>query len=187
MMRTSSFGKTLTRIGSTYLDDETDDPAYPLAGEQLDYEGDFPDPVENEEDAGVDHCLNAEVIMETDRGPQFARVVERAKHPDGRKIGSPHRNPMLDTRECFLEFPDQSRKRHSANVIAENLCSQCDSEGCRFNVLKKIVDHWITSEALHGEDAYKTLKNGEKVPKQTTKGDQLLLQFCGSETEWMHL
>ena len=55
-----------------YLDDEPDDPAYPLAGEQPDYEGDFPDPVEDEEDAGVDHCLNAEVIMETDKGPQLA-------------------------------------------------------------------------------------------------------------------
>ena len=32
-----------------------------------------------------------------------------------------------------------------------------------------------------------TLKNGQKVPKQTTKGHQLLLQFCGNETEWMDL
>ena len=54
------------------LDDETDDPACPLAGEQPDYEGDFPDPVEDEEDAGIDHYLNAKVILETDKGPQFA-------------------------------------------------------------------------------------------------------------------
>ena len=107
--------------------------------------------------------------------PQLAQVFERAKHPDGSKIGSPHRNPMSDARKCFLEFPDQSLERHSANVIAENLCSQCDSKCCRFNVLEEIVDHRITSEALHGDDAYKTLKNGQKVPKQTTKGHQLLL------------
>ena len=54
------------------LDDEPDDPAYPLASEQPNYEGDFPDPVEDKEDAGVDHFLNAEEIMETDKGPQLA-------------------------------------------------------------------------------------------------------------------
>ena len=131
--------------------------------------------------------LNAEVILETDKGPQFARVVERARHPDGRKIGSPHRNPMLDTREYFLEFPDQLRERYSANVIAENLYSQCDSEGRRFNVLEEIVDHRITKDALHGDDAYRTLNNGQKVPKRMTKGHQLLLRFRGNETEWMDL
>ena len=79
---------------------------------------------------------------------------------------------MLDTREYFLEFPDQLSKRYTANAIAENLYSQCDSEGHRFNMLKEIVDHRITSEAL---------KNQQKVPKRTTKGHQLLLQFCGNK------
>ena len=113
--------------------------------------------------------------METDIGLQLAQVIERAKHPDGRKTGSPHWNPMLDSREHFLKFPDQSCERCSANAIAENLHSQCNSEGCRFNVLKEIMDHRITSEGLHGEDAYRTLKNGQKVPKQTAKGPPLLL------------
>ena len=40
--------------GWFYLDDETDDPAYPLAGEQPDYEDDFPNVVEDEEDAGIE-------------------------------------------------------------------------------------------------------------------------------------
>ena len=58
-----------------YLDDEPKDPAYPLASEQPDYEGDFPKPIEDMEDAGVDHYLNAEVIMETDNGPWLAWVI----------------------------------------------------------------------------------------------------------------
>ena len=76
---------------------------------------------------------------------------------------------MLDTREYFLKFPDQSCKRHSANVVAENLHSQCDSKGHSFNMPKEIVDHRITSEALHGDEAYRILKNRQKVPKWTTK------------------
>ena len=94
---------------------------------------------------------------------------------------------MLDARECFLEFPNQSRERYSANVIAENLYSQCDSKGCRFNMIEEIIDHRIASEALHGDDAYRTMKIRQKVPKQTAKGHQLLLQFCGNRTEWMDL
>ena len=72
-------------------------------------------------------------------------------------------------------------------MIAENLYSQCDSEGRRFNVLEEIVDHRITKDALHGDDAYRTLNNGQRVPKRTTKGHQLLLRFRGNETEWMDL
>ena len=73
------------------------------------------------------------------------------------------------------------------NVIAENLHSQCDSKGRRFNVLEEIVDHPITSEALHGDDACRTPKNGQKVPKRTTKGHQVSLQFHSNQTEWMDL
>ena len=51
------------------LDDEPEDPAYPLANEEPNCEGDFPESLEDEEDARVDHCLNAKVIMETDSGP----------------------------------------------------------------------------------------------------------------------
>ena len=55
-----------------YLDDEPKDPAYPLASEKPNYEGDLPEPMDNEEDAAVDHHLNAEAIVETDNGPQLA-------------------------------------------------------------------------------------------------------------------
>ena len=48
------------------------DSAYPLANEQPGCKGDFPEPVEDEEDAGVDHYLNAEVTMETDNGLRLA-------------------------------------------------------------------------------------------------------------------
>ena len=94
---------------------------------------------------------------------------------------------MLDAREHFIAFMDQSQEKHSANVIAENLYSQCDSEGRRFNVLEEIVDHRITKDALHGDDAYRTLSNGHRVPKRMTKGHQLPLRFQGNETEWMDL
>jgi hypothetical protein len=173
--------------GSNYmhLDDDPEDPAYPLADSPADCESEFPDAEPDEEDTGIDHYLGAEVVLDTEQGPRFARVVERVKHPDGRQIGSPHRNPMLDTREHFVEFPDQSRSRCTANTIAENLFSQCDTEGHRFRVIEEITDHRTTEEALVGEDCFRVANNGQKVPRKTTKGHEFCVKCRGEECEWL--
>ena len=171
-----------------YLDDLHDyDPAFPEEGKTADYEGTFPDPAEDKEDAGVDNYLKAELVIETKDGPRKGTIVERAKHPDGRKIGHPHQNPIFDTREYFIQFPDESRDRFTANQIAENLYAQCDTEGHQYNLVEEITGHRMTDEALKGKDAYKTLKNGQVVPKRTTKGHQLCVKYRGDETKWIDL
>jgi len=48
---------------------------------------------------------------------------------DGNPIGVRNNNPILDTREYEVEMPDGSTAAYAANVIAENLFSQVDSEG----------------------------------------------------------
>ena len=169
-----------------YLDDLPVDPAHPVNDSPPDCEDDeFPETEPSEEDEGVDGHLQAEVVIDTEDGPQFGRVVERARHPDGRKIGSPHRNPMLDTREYLVEFPDQSRHRYYANTIAENLYSQCDSSGYRFRVLEEIIDHRQTDAALVGDARFRTLRNGMRVPIKSTRGHQFCVKFKGNETEWL--
>lgn len=168
-----------------YLDDEPEDPAYPLADGDPDYEDDLPEPEPDEEDETIDHYLHSELVIDNGDGPRFGRVVERARHPDGKKIGNPHRNPMFDTREYIVEFPDQSRERYMANTIAENLYSQVDDEGNQFRLLEEIVDHRTTDEALAGEDCFRTLKNGTKVPHKTTKGHEFQAKFKGGEHEWI--
>jgi len=170
-----------------FLDDEPIDPVH---SDQPDYSDTFPGPLmndEDDEDSGVDHYLNVEVILETDNGPTFGKVVDRAKHPDGRKIGNPHRNPLFDTREYLVEFPDQSRQRYSANTIAENLFAQCDSEGNRFRVLEEITDHRMTASAPSGDARYRVLRNGQKVPRKTVKGWEYCGKYEGGETEWIDL
>ena len=92
---------------------------------------------------------------------------------------------MLDSREYFVEFPDQSRERYMANTIAESLYSQVDGEGNRFRVLEEITGHRMTDEALTGEDCFYTTKNGMKVPKRTTKGHEFQAKYKGGETEWL--
>ena len=58
-------------------------------------------------------------------------------------------NPLLDTREYEVEFPDGSIDILSTNTIAENLYSQVDQEGNSYAVLSGIVDHRKDNSAVH--------------------------------------
>ena len=48
---------------------------------------------------------------------------------DDNPLGMRHSNPVLDTRDYQVEFPDGSTATYAANAIAENLYSQVDDEG----------------------------------------------------------
>jgi hypothetical protein len=53
----------------------------------------------------------------------------------------------------------------TANIIAENLYSQVDSEGNSFSILVEIVDHKSDGMAVSKDDGYKVTKEGCKHPK----------------------
>ena len=106
------------------------------------------------EDEMFDKYLNAELMI--DRGGETVRgtVVKRAKNDAGDPIGRWHANPKMDTREYEEEFIDGMTERYSANIVAENIYSQCDSEGNQYLVLKEIVDHKNDESALRIGDGY---------------------------------
>jgi hypothetical protein len=89
-----------------------------------------------------DAYLNAELLL-PDSGDNAvrARAVKRSKGKDGNPIGLHHKNPLFDTRQHTVEFPDGSTAEYQANIIAENLFSQSDSEGRQHMVMKEICDH----------------------------------------------
>jgi hypothetical protein len=68
-------------------------------------------------------------------------VVKRRKTSNGVVAGKAHSNPILDTRTYDVEFPDGSHAEYSANIIAQNMYSQCDTEGNQFLLLSSIVGH----------------------------------------------
>jgi hypothetical protein len=49
-----------------------------------------------------------------------------------------------------------------ANVIAENLFAQLDDDGQKFQLLDKIIDHRMDSDAYCGDDAYISDRKGKK-------------------------
>jgi hypothetical protein len=86
-----------------------------------------------------DKYLNAEFIVNRADGEAIkARVRKRIRTDTGELVGREHTNPLFDTRtyECVLD--DGTIDRYTANIIAENLYSQCDSEGRSMKVLDEI-------------------------------------------------
>ena len=137
-----------------------------------------------------DACLNAKVLLLPDSGDNVicARVIKRAKGEDGNPLGLHNKNPLLDTRENTVEFPDGSTTKHQASAIAENLFTQSDLEGHQHVVMKEICDHGTDGhQAIPTSNGFATSKNGNKVPKQTTIGWQLLVQWKHGSSDWTNL
>jgi hypothetical protein len=114
-------------------------------------------------------------------------VVKRARTENGLPIGRAHRNPLFDTREYDCVFDDGTMERYTANVIAENLYSQVDSEGRSFLVLDEIIDHEKDNSAIPISDGFTIGYNGNRVPKKTTRGWKLLCQWKDGSTSWVPL
>lgn len=88
-----------------------------------------------------------------------------------------HTQPNLNTQVYDVEFPDGSIEQYSANVIAQNILSQVDEVGFRYQLLDAIVDHRRTKDfiLLDGEDKYK---------KKSTKGWYLLVKGKDGSEAW---
>ena len=132
--------------------------------------------------------INAEIhLKDADGNVTYGRVTKRARHDDGTPIGRTHPNPFLDSSEYIVEHPDGTCGQYAANVIAENLFTQVDTEGNRFQVLKEIQDHRSDGRAITRANGWNTSRNGNKTPKLTTIGWQLLVEWKTGGTEWVPL
>jgi hypothetical protein len=98
-------------------------------------------------------------------------VVKRSWGLDSEPIGHAHANPLFDTREYEIEFVDGTRDKYQANVIAENMFAQVDSEGNhQFLLLQEITDHKKDHSAIPISDGTVQGANGQLKPKVTTRG-----------------
>ena len=173
--------------GGMYLEDIDGDPA----DEQEDSaESESPYTMPEQDDYTpdtFDQYLGAELLLPQGENMTAGRVIKRARGQDGNPIGTRHSNPLLDTREYTVEFSDGSTAEYTANVIAENIFSQVDSEGRQYMLLKEIVDHRKNASAIPISDGFITSKNGNRIPKPTTKGWEILVEWKDSSTDWIPL
>ena len=95
-----------------------------------------------------DTYVGAEVSLPHGDSQQTGKVIHQARDQDGELTGTAHNNPILNTRSYQVEFADSQLGEYSANVIAQNMLSQCDLDGNQFLLVESIIDHEVTDEAL---------------------------------------
>ena len=87
----------------------------------------------------------------------------------------------------MVEFKDGSVSEYRANIIAENIYSQVDEEGRSYSLLQEISGHRHDESAIRKEDGYDVSYNGNRVPKKTTKGWQIHVEWKDGNSEWLPL
>ena len=90
----------------------------------------------------------------------MAKVIGHSKSEDGSTVGTYDDNPMLNTLVYDVEFPDGTVKEYSANVIAENLYSQVDTDGHSHILLDAIIDYKKSGGAVNKDEQYIITKSG---------------------------
>ena len=142
---------------------------------------------DDEADADTyDQYVGAEVQLSIGDKVMNAKVRGRKRQKDGTLLGKANSNPILDTRTYDVEFPDGQTSELAANVIAQNMYAQCDSEGNQYLLLAGIVDHQRDSTAVERSDMY--VKQGSnRHLRKTTKGWSLCVEWKDGSTSWERL
>jgi len=137
---------------------------------------------------GYDAYVTAKVMLPAE-GHTFkaGTVKRRARDEGGVLIGRSNPNPLLDTSVYEVEFEDGSADCYHANIIAENIYARLDADGHSEFLLDEIIDHKKDETALSDGNAFVYDKRHNKVPKKTTQGWKLLVQFKDQSTSWVKL
>jgi hypothetical protein len=100
-----------------------------------------------------------------------AMVMRRKINPKtGFLVGIHNSNPILDTREYEVQFPDGSTDTFLANLIAKNFYSQVDNEGRSYQVMREIIDHRSNRHALSKVNGFTVSgRTGVHCPKIATR------------------
>ena len=89
----------------------------------------------------ADLLMNAEVPLHQVEEKRLAKVIKRSVDSDGKVIGNYNELPVFNTMLYDVQFHDGSIKPYSANIIADNILIQADSDRLHHQLLKGILDH----------------------------------------------
>ena len=68
-------------------------------------------------------------------------LLQRTIGPDGKVTGTYDCNPYFNSILYDVKFPDGEVKEYAANITAENMLTQVDSDGISTTLMEAIVDH----------------------------------------------
>ena len=135
-----------------------------------------------------DKMLHSEVSLQLGENMTVGKVTKRAIGPDGTVAGTYDENPCLNTMIYEVEFPDGQSKAYAANVIAENMLTQVDSDGYSRTLMEAIVDYRKDeATAVSKADKYLITTSGQKRMRKTTVGWKLLVKWADDSETWIPL
>ena len=105
----------------------------------------------------------------------------------GKVIGSPDENPIINTLIYDVEFPNGNIKKYSENVTEENVLVNCDSEGYYSLMMACILDQKRDGSALRMNKKYIKPKNRQMKLRQTTVGWSFLVRMKDGTESWTPL
>ena len=114
-------------------------------------------------------------------------VVNRKRDSAGRHIGRGNVNPIMETRIFTVKFGEDEYYDYSANVILEDLYDQVDDQANSYSILKGILQHNKSSNALEPDDGWMITASGIKKRKITTKGWTFHVEWKDGTTTWVPL
>ena len=107
--------------------------------------------------------INAEVMIQNGDEMAMGKVARRSLDADGRTTGTYHDNLFLNTITYNVEFPNGQVKECGANIIAENMLTQVDSDIYILSLMDSIIDHQRDpSQAIPMNDKHIMTKSGRK-------------------------
>ena len=117
-----------------------------------------------------DRYIESEVLLPIN-GKEMSseKVVSRVNDKDGKVKGNFNNNTILDTRVYDVMFPDGAVFNYAANIIADNMYSQVDSNDHHTLLLKEINNHRKSLMALPIDENFVVYKTGRKSLRKNTK------------------
>jgi hypothetical protein len=124
-----------------------------------------------------DRILNSEVSLQTGEEMSIGKVTHHALGPDGTVAGTYDENPFLNTMIYEVESPNGDAKEYAANIIAENMLTQVDSDGYSLTMMKGIIDYKRDDAVVipKSDMYYVVTSRGQKKMRKTTIGWKLLV------------
>ena len=133
-----------------------------------------------------DCIINAQVQL--DEQVMKGTVKQCALGPDGRTMGKYDDNPYRNSIVYEVEFVDGEVCEYMANLIAEGMLAQVDTEGNHLQLMEEIVD-WRRDDsvAIPKVDRYVYNKCGRRRLRKTTQGWWFLVKWKDQSKSWMRL
>ena len=88
------------------------------------------------------------------KGDKLIRKARKRVRYDDTSTGEGNYNFMHKNSLYEVEYPDGTTEQLAANIIAENMISQVDSEGNHCQILTEVTDHKKDDSAISKVDGF---------------------------------